>query len=289
VLNLKKKEDFFAFARERYKIFLKKQTEPWPWTTDPVLQEFRFCNVFREDDTTTVWFRENLREPLKSQLGVVFATVAFRWFNRIETGAVLKPLLLDWQHWSEARAEAALTRHKQQNNCPLFTGAYVIKSPDGKSKLKGILDCITYFHAHFPEELGGKQESLEDTHRRLMGFPYLGRFMAYEVVTDLRHTAYLEHAEDTNSWASAGPGCARGLGWVYADKPDVWNYNSRPQQTAMLGVMRELLNMSREQHHWPRHWPQWEMREVEHVLCEYDKYRRAQAGERLKRRYIVKG
>jgi len=38
----------------------------------------------------------------------------------------------------------------------------------------------------------------------------------------------------------------------------------------------------------PLHWElpgRWEMREVEHWLCEYDKYRRAASGKRMKRKF----
>lgn len=50
--------DFFAFARERHATYLRRQSgAPEPWTDDPILRKFRFTNVFRELDRTTVWFR----------------------------------------------------------------------------------------------------------------------------------------------------------------------------------------------------------------------------------------
>jgi hypothetical protein len=37
---------------------------------------------------------------------------------------------------------------------------------------------------------------------------------------------------------------------------------------------------------WPTDWPRWEMREVEHWLCEYDKWCRVMKDKkRMKRRY----
>jgi hypothetical protein len=47
-----------------------------------------------------------------------------------------------------------------------------------------------------------------------------------------------------------------------------------------------LLSASRLEHNWPHEWPAWEMREVEHTLCEFDKYERARLGEgRPKQRF----
>jgi hypothetical protein len=79
---------------------------------------------------------------------------------------------------------------------------------------------------------------------------------------------------------------------------------------AMNKLMRDLLTASTMTRYWPQrsggsllfdhdycegeqwrlgdiegchqeaeHWPAWEMREVEHTLCEFDKYERARLGE----------
>ena len=49
--------------------------------------------------------------------------------------------------------------------------------------------------------------------------------------------------------------------------------------------MRDLLKMSRDPQYWPEDWTPWEMREVEHWLCEYAKYQQAVQGVTLKRRF----
>ena len=50
---------FFWWIEERHEIFKKKeQGLPRPWTTDIILDTYRFTNPFRENDKTTVWFRE---------------------------------------------------------------------------------------------------------------------------------------------------------------------------------------------------------------------------------------
>ena len=83
-------EPFFAFARARHQIYLRRKNgQPPPWTDDPILQRYRFTNVFRELDATTVWFRQHLRDPLKNLVEVLPATVVFRWFNRISTGEII--------------------------------------------------------------------------------------------------------------------------------------------------------------------------------------------------------
>jgi len=58
--------EFFKWMVDRHEIFLKKEEgRPKPWTQDKIFLENKFCNPFRENDKTTVWFRENIREPLR--------------------------------------------------------------------------------------------------------------------------------------------------------------------------------------------------------------------------------
>lgn len=281
---MKNLEQFFGFVRERQRIMLlRKSGAAPPWTEDEVLQKYRFCNVFREDDKTTVWFRENIRDHLSSSSRVLPATVAFRWFNLISTGERIKHILLE-EGWNAQKVRAAL-----RGKSPLVTGAYIIKTINGMDKLTGLCTVMDWANVSCAKILKRWQveekPTLQWMHEQLCNVEYLGRFMAYEVVTDLRHTYLLCEAPDIDTWASAGPGCARGLGWISSDHPDQFAYQTSSDQSIMLNMMRQLLAHSREARYWPTNWPAWEMREVEHTLCEYDKWRRGLRGERLKRKF----
>lgn len=78
---------FFAYATERYMIRIRRERgDPRPWTDDKVLQAYRFCNVFREHDTTTKWIRERITPDAYGDR-LLGAMIIARWFNRIETQA----------------------------------------------------------------------------------------------------------------------------------------------------------------------------------------------------------
>jgi hypothetical protein len=302
-MELKNAEQYFATARERYKIKLVRDggLTRKGWTLDPIFQTWRFCNVHREDDKTTIWLRQNVTKSFekinrelregnfatflsRSELlakhtrELIKAVVIFRWFNRIETGEKILHLLL--YGWDSRVARAIL-----KNVSPVVTGAYIIKGPDGMSKLDGVLHCIDRAIPKL-QECAYRWRSdtpLEEAWLDLKEIYYLGGFMSYEIVSDLRWTPVLDRAPDINTWANAGPGCARGIGWVvgYHD----FNSNFPKDQTTLLGVMRQLLDLSKNPDYWPSDWRPWEMREVEHWACEFDKYKRAESGQKLKRRY----
>ena len=77
----------------------------------------------------------------------------------------------------------------------IVTGAYVVKTPNGLKKLEGIIKCV-----EMTREIGvlktlHQHGTLKHAHAALMEAPYMGPFMAYEVITDLRHSS-LSHACD---------------------------------------------------------------------------------------------
>jgi hypothetical protein len=271
-------ETFFATARERYRIkLLKDSGRAGPWTDDPIFRDWFFCNVFREDDKTTVWFRENVRQHLDG-LRAIEATVCFRWFNFIPTGEKVVDLLLNG--WDSREALRRLAGAKQ-----VMTGAYQITSPKGMPKLEGLLHNIDVALPKLPYLCKWWGKSLRRAWCDLSQVPFLGTFHSYEMVSDLRWTPVLNQATDINTWAHAGPGCAKGLGFVAAGRMDRFDVHRNEDQSHMRELMRELLHMSRDPQYWPAAWPTWEMREVEHWLCETSKYVTAQSGARLKRRY----
>lgn len=267
---------------ERYRILLRRRAgQTAPYTDDPILRKYRFCNVFREDDKTTVWFRENVRGPMADEPGVLLATIIFRWFNRITTAEVMHAHRL-FTDWNPSRARAVL-----KDLHPLITGAYVIRTPTGMSKLDGLIALITPIwqaREQWQQTIAGCG-SLEQACYQLQQLDGLGSFMAYEVVTDLRHTRYLRNASDIHSWANPGPGAARGLGHVLFSDPEEFRYDAAVDTERLQAGMRHLLALSLDSHYWPKTFPAWEMREVEHSLCEYAKYRGAQAGRKLKQRF----
>jgi hypothetical protein len=123
-------------------------------------------------------------------------------------------------------------------------------------------------------------EGLKGWWKHLKTLPYMGGFMAYELVSDLRWTPLLDKAPDIMTWANPGPGAQRGLSWLTHDDNTI-----KIDQDDVQPSMQELLARAGDSAYWPKEWRSWEMREVEHWLCEYDKWERSNHGQSQKRRY----
>lgn len=276
-------ERFIYWITERHSIFLKKQAgKTAPWTDDEVLQKYFFTNPYRENDKTTVWFRENVRKTLDGASIVLFATVCFRWFNYIPTGQILnrENLLVDWD------SERAIDVLDEVNG-KVFTGAYMIKAGNGPPGCK-IANVCKALDAVWEKEQDlvtscKRHRSIEQLCKELSKFKHLGGFMSYEVACDLRYTHLLRNASDIMTWANPGPGCRRGLNRLYG-RP----VRAHVPTKQCIKEMQELLVVCHKQ--LPKSMPKFEMREVEHGLCESDKYNRMLFNDgKIKRKYSGEG
>ena len=317
---------FFGYARLRHEAYLAKQrgVPRGKQSSDLILNQYKFTNVFRELDRTTRWFADHVRTPLRDKPEVLLATVLFRLLNRVEVGEAIflhDSLLEESSSFYELVRACAHPRAETKvpqalasveraiyafvgERGPHATGAYIISSPKGYAKLPGILKvvegfCLGEANTRFDGERCGWQtmakallssgsETLEDTWNWLKQFEYFGPFHSYEIVTDLRHTALLDRAPDVMTWANPGPGARRGLNRVGGRK--VSDHSASRGQ--MIDEMRWMLARSQDVSLWPEcvidtkkvwlydhEWPTWEMRDVEHTLCEFDKMERVRLGE----------
>lgn len=308
VKKMKPFSRFIYWIRERHKIYLaRSEGKSAPWTDDEILQSEFFTNPYRENDRVTVWFRENVRDPLRDEIEVVFATIAFRWFNLPSTGEILmgsantQNLLTRWDA-KKALARLDKARERKQR---IFTGAYIINCQTSEPKhvcvirrLDKVWQDRRNLHDVFvrPKVWGGKSScSLQDAHEALVKYEGLGGFMAYEIVCDLRYTRWLENAPDIGTWCNPGPGAVRGLhrinGGSFATMGIKSNAGAPKTPPDFIEQCQKLLRKVNEQLAAKNpNMPPFEMREIEHSLCEFDKYERVLWGEgRSKRRYNGKG
>lgn len=277
---------FFAFAKERHKIYLRRveQKLPAPWTEDPILHKFRFTNVYRELDNVTLWFAKNARHVYEGDpVATMMSTVVFRLFNRNTTGeAIFKQATISGYSAFENfldTGDAFAMEGPIRAFCgkgPYCTGAYIINSPNGMNKLVGVLQMIQWVwdrRMEFVDQIV-QEQTLEKAWEQFRKINHIADFTSYEFVTDLRWTDLLRNATDIDTWANPGPGAMRGLNRLYGRPLD-----KNQQKHLFICEMRSVLEASRNPDNWPSYWPKLEMREVEHTLCEFDKYERARLGE----------
>jgi hypothetical protein len=123
-------EDFYTFCQERYNIFLKKEAgEVRPWTTDPILHNYRFTNLFRSDDATTVFIYSWVKNIVSEDSRLISNLIYARLCNKPSTLTVTG--LIDENHSSEAFVKiidsigGGKTKAKVNAN-PVWKGPYQV-------------------------------------------------------------------------------------------------------------------------------------------------------------------
>jgi hypothetical protein len=308
-------DEFASYMTKRHQVYLKRKAgEPGPWTDDPIISGGRFCNIFRELDTVTRWVDENIRQPYAGHPDLWFMLCAARYINWPDTLGYL----IECGYWPDAADfhTGLITNGLQElaaKGGKVYTGAYMIRAESDPNKewyswtkhryiAEIVLGRVWEKRRRFADLLHRAERGEGVTLERVWSmfqapeFVGWGPFMAYEVVTDLRHTRYLRNAPDIYSWANAGPGAIRGLNRLYGRE-----LSAHPKTKQTNDEMYKLMLELNCPVTWPvlPYNPQWdtpktiwgprtalggynrwfEMRDVEHTLCEFDKYERVRLGE----------
>lgn len=269
-------ERFFDFMVLREELRIQKASgASWPWSSDPILNKYKFTNVKREDDRTTRWMRVNWTGPNQDRPAgeIIFNCALFRYFGTIEFAAAA-----GWQQDYAPKKLVELARQLKHDGTKVFTGAYIIPTLGHTGpKREAVCYKVLWPLWEMRELLGSlaietqSWEAVANEMRRLPGFGGTG-FMVKETLQDVMQTPVLTDANDRNTWCPAGPGARRGLNRIYG-RP----LNAKVSEDHLLHEMRDLFALSHD--NFPALMPVLELHDIQFQLCEFDKYERARLGE----------
>jgi hypothetical protein len=285
---------YWYFAAERQRIFARRVAgQPQPWTSDPILGEFKFCSVFRAADRVSQYMIRDVcyhDEPCTDE-DRLFQIVAFRTFSKTATWQTVRtvlgryPLLADL---ADGSFTAALD-HARASNGGLYTGAFILCATDAYGQPDKHRNHVELFrHMFLHDRLAARllqTRSLREVYDQLHGYPLMGDFMSYQTAIDLNYSALLDFSE--NDFTQAGPGALRGIKKCFQEPGDYtpaeivqWMTERQDEEFTRLGLPFDGL--------WGR--PLHAI-DCQGLFCETDKYCRQAAPElasgrkRIKARY----
>ena len=83
---------YWYFANERQNIFIKKLNgDTPPWTNDPILKTYKFCNSYRVNDRVSQYLLKNVIYNGKTYKDedMLFRIILFKLFNKESTWELL--------------------------------------------------------------------------------------------------------------------------------------------------------------------------------------------------------
>lgn len=240
---------FKDFVIDRYRIHKRKDVKqlPAPWTTNPILKEYKFTNVRREHDRQTRYLIENItNNPELTLEDKIVNSFLFRSWNNWATlkdfGFPYKAEMLYNPRLKEKVRPLYKSLSKLESDRLWYNNAYnqggtkhAWKFPAGdgyqraykESEAKKYKDWepdipLRPFHVgvwlgkqHIVEQLlkAKDQQEAFDIIRSVRGF---ADFLAYQVFVDLTYIKEFPFSE--NEFTIAGPGCKKGLDYIFLDR-----------------------------------------------------------------------
>lgn len=263
---------FIDFIVERHSIYERRaKGEPPPWTEDPILAAYRFCNVYRELDRVTRWIAKEWRDVYAKDPDVWLLMLIARVVNWPDTLAHMDFIGADGVEWKKAHFLSVMRARKDQGQ-QVYGGAYII-STNGSTKEKAVYladEVISPMWKRRNDVRPRVGERLNAFHARLMQFNGMGSFMAAQILADLKYVAPLSTADDWWTFASSGPGSRRGMSYLMGHDPNThWLEHEWRDALCELQskVMVEDLGL-----------PRIHAQDLQNCLCEFSKYRRTQLG-----------
>jgi hypothetical protein len=264
--------EFLQFIKERERIRIaRSRMQAAPWTTDPILATYRFCNVNRQHDRETIAIQAWLKDVagnLPERYLVINAIMA-RLFNRALTLRAIGPIDGPLE---ESKLLQILEAGAAKVPTP-FNPAYIV-STNGVAMPK-VKYLATRVLAPLVRNLSGcMPTTCAGMAGTLLAYDGIGDFIANQVVTDLKYLeeSLLYAAPDWETFFLAGPGTRRGINRLMG----------KPINTTMKGIpawmiwFREKI-AGRTAFDIDDHFK--DMNNLGNCFCEFDKYVRAKTGE----------
>lgn len=217
------KEMFIQFVNDRYNVHLNKDfyNKPKPWTDNPILQHYKFTNVRREHDKTTIHLINMLRDNIEDTfLNKLMNIILYRLFNKIETSELMG--WVNFEDYDESGLRAKLASAKP--GYVYFTNAFYTTG------------MRTSFRKYYPDETFepivianvvnsmkiailtavNKAENPQQVIKALEMFNGIGDFLSYQIFVDLTYLPEFPWSE--NEFVVSGPGCIAGLSELFTDR-----------------------------------------------------------------------
>jgi alpha-glutamyl/putrescinyl thymine pyrophosphorylase clade 1 len=254
-------DHFRYWMTERWNIHVAKDVEglPGPWTADPILKTFRFCNVHREDDKVTKWIKTNWRDPYKTDHMLPFNMAVARLINFPPTLQELE-YTYEWTKIARDRFRNVLA-YRKEVGLKTYSSAYMVTGTESRGMAK--MDFVILLLDRLWEQYQKLNFETLESCAASMTCKGLSTFLVGQVIADVKYTPFLENAPDWWAWCAPGPGSIRGLHRLH-----MRDYTKSMGKEQFLDEINELrarkvpLNVHAQ--------------DLQNCLCEYDKWMRVQ-------------
>ncbi|MDO8452507.1 MAG: putative DNA base hypermodification protein, partial [bacterium] len=209
-------DTYWKLAAERQEIFFKKlKGLPPPFTKDPILNTYKFCNTYRASDRVSQFLIKDVIYGFKTiEEDTLFRTFFFRLLNKIETWSALEQKLdrITLKNFDVGKYTQAIEGLRKSGQA-VYGNAFILcanKAFGYDKKHENHLALLEHVFVKTKKALELiNSKSLEDLFKNLRELPLIGNFMAYQIAIDFNYSEVFNFSE--NDFTIAGPGAIRGI------------------------------------------------------------------------------
>lgn len=209
-------DTYWYFAAERQSIFFNRlRGQAPPYTNDPILASYKFCNVYRACDRVSQFLIQSVIYGSKAnEVDTLFRIFFFRLLNKIETWKQLENALgepISLKNFQFERYDGLLGQLKADG--AIYGNAFILcanKAFGHNQKHRNHLALLekVFISSDHGKRLAGAR-NLEELFTLLRDLPLIGNFMAYQIAIDFNYSEVFNFSE--NDFTIAGPGAERGI------------------------------------------------------------------------------
>ena len=270
-------DELVEFVNEREQVRLNKDLGYLqPYTLDPILAKYRFCNVRRRDDRVSQWLLKNYYRNVSGD--VWFRALIARLINWPPTLLYLMDKLVIPHRAEDFNAYLFIEAMKELESKgeKVYSSAYIVYPTMVKGNTKSVNLCeyIIKPTINMASKMRGAvaSGSIKYTTNQLAEAFGIQTFIAGQVSADLTYLrGQLDNAIDLYSWAPMGPGSQRGLNRLY-QRPISRVFTDKQFNSELVGI-RELITRSNKT------LQDLTLHDCQNIMCEFDKYQRVKTGE----------
>lgn len=209
-------DTFWRFAAERLAIYYRRLADDrGPWTNDAILRAYRFTNSYRAADRVSQYLiREVQYHPERSQepREVFYRTLLFKFFNKIETWESLEAAHgpITWRHARLEAMDATLSGLTARGRA-IYSAAYIMPAPPfgcARKHSNHLRLLARMMDDDLPADVS-RSPDLRTVYERILAYPGLGKFLAFQYAIDLNYSTLLDFSEA--DFVVAGPGALDGI------------------------------------------------------------------------------
>ncbi|KAJ7825639.1 hypothetical protein B0H14DRAFT_3726186 [Mycena olivaceomarginata] len=235
----------------------RRESKQPPWTSDTILSEYKFCNSYRVLDRTsqfaiTAVIEKGSQDPTE----LLFRILLFNSFNRIGTWKLLEEAFggkLEYATFDPAQYDEVLAAAVKRGEA-LFTGAYIKILPLHVRQL----ELLQILMDELPDILA-RPKSATDVFYNIAAHPGMGPFMTFQLMIILSYSPLLDLAPNE---------------FVLERGQDIeaailrWMAMTQRAHFSRLGLQFAYITDENG------HELELSVVDLEHVVCEVDKYAR---------------